>query len=67
MGVELFSFDLILMSTFMWLTQEKGRPISLQELFENFIPAERKWEVLEASKVKMSSSENKKLTGTHTG
>ena len=67
MGVELFTFDLILMSTFMWLTQEKGRPISLQELFENFIPAERKWEVLEASKVKMSSSENKKLTGTHTG
>ena len=67
MGVELFSFELILMSTFMWLTQEKGRPISLQELFENFIPAERKWEVLEASKVKMSSSENKKLTGTHTG
>ena len=67
MGVELFSFDVILMSTFMWLTQEKGRPISLQELFENFIPAERKWEVLEASKVKMSSSENKKLTGTHTG
>ena len=67
MGVELFSFDLILMSTFMWLTQEKGRPVSLQELFENFIPAERKWEVLEASKVKMSSSENKKLTGTHTG
>ena len=42
MGVELFSFDVILMSTFMWLTQEKGRPISLQELFENFIPAERK-------------------------
>ena len=67
MGVELFSFDVILMSTFMWLTQEKGKPISLQELFENFIPAERKWEVLEASKVKMSSSENKKLTGTHTG
>ena len=23
MGVELFSFDLILMSTFMWLTQKK--------------------------------------------
>ena len=67
MGVELFSFDLILMSTFMWLTQEKGRPISLQELFENFIPAERKWEVLEGSKVKMSGSENKKSTGTHTG
>ena len=67
MGVERFSFDLILMSTFMWLTQKKRRPISLQELFENFIPAERKWEVLEASKVKMSSSENKKLTGTHTG
>ena len=67
MGVERFSFDLILMSTFMWLTQKKRRPISLQELFENFIPAERKWEVLEASKVKMSGSENKKLTGTHTG
>ena len=67
MGVELFSFDLILMSTFMWLTQKKRRPISLQELFENFIPAERKWEVLEASKVKMSGSENKKLKGTHTG
>ena len=67
MGVELFSFDLILMSTLMWLTQKKRRPISLQELFENFIPAERKWEVLEASKVKMSGSENKKLTGTHTG
>ena len=42
MGVERFSFDLILMSTFMWLTQKKRRPISLQELFENFIPAERK-------------------------
>ena len=67
MGVELFSFDLILMSTFMWLTQKKRRPISLQELFENFIPAVRKREVLEASKVKMSGSENKKLTGTDTG
>ena len=42
MGVELFSFDLVLMSTFMWLTQKKGRPISLQELFENFISAVRK-------------------------
>ena len=67
MGVELFPFDLILMSTFMCLTQKKRRPISLQELFENFISAVRKWEVLEASKVKMSGSENKKLTGTHTG
>ena len=67
MGVERFSLDLILMSTFMWLTQKKRRPISLQELFENFIPAERKWEVLETSKVKMSGGENKKLTGTHIG
>ena len=70
------SFDWILMSTLTWITEKElerdikkqRRPISLEEKHENFIAAVRKWEMLAATKLKMSAIEKKKRerTGTHT-
>ena len=39
--------------------KKQRRPISLEEKHENSIAAMRKWEMLAATKVKMSDSENK--------
>ena len=47
-------------------TQKQLRPISLEEKHENFIPTVRKWEILAATKVKMSGSEKPKWTGIQT-
>ena len=42
------------------------RTILLEEKHENFIEVVRKWEMLVATKVKISDSEKQKGTGTHT-
>ena len=59
--------DGFLMSTWTRRTEkelERGmkRPISLEDKRENFIAAVRKWEMPAATKVKMSGSENKKVS-----
>lgn len=47
------------------LERKKQRTILLEEKHENFIEVVRKWELLEATKVKISDSEKQKGTGTH--
>ena len=46
--------------------KKQRRQISLEEKHENLIAGVRKWEMLAATKVKMSGSEKKQWTGTHT-
>ena len=61
------------MSTLTWKTEKKleqeikkqQRTILLEEKHENFIVVVRKWEMLVATKVKISDSERKKGTGKH--
>ena len=58
-------FDLNLMATMAWMTNKvlewgiktQWRRILLDEKHKNFIAAERKWEMLAATNVKMSNSE----------
>ena len=45
--------------------KKKQRTILLEEKHENFIEVVRKWEMLVATKVKISDSEKQKGTGTH--
>ena len=45
--------------------KKKQRTILLEEKHENFIVVVRKWEMLVATKVKISDSEKQKGTGTH--
>ena len=47
------------------LERKKQRTILLEEKHENFIEVVRKWELLAATKVKISDSEEQKGTGTH--
>ena len=62
------------MSTLTWITEKELqqeikkqlRPILLEEKHENFVAMVRNWEMLAATKVKMSSSERQKWTGTGT-
>ena len=44
---------------------EQRRPTSFEEKHENFIAAVRKWEMLAATKVKMSGSEKKVNKNTY--
>ena len=59
--------DSVLMSTLTWKTgsQKQKRSILLEEKHESFIAAVRKWEMLAASKVKMSGSEKNKSEQEH--
>ena len=62
------------MSTLTWITEKELeweikkqlRPILLKEKHENVVVMVRNWEMLVATKVKMSGSERKKWTGTGT-